>query len=78
MIRPNTSVVMITTPMCTELMPPSSASRVTIGMKMMIAGTASMKSPTITNSATRRKRIMRGSVPAVVSMRSETMSGPRR
>ena len=78
MISPNTSVVMIVTPMCTGLTPPSSASRVRIGMKMMIAGTASMKSPTTTNSSTSRARISVGSVPAWSSIHPATMSGPRR
>ncbi len=49
-----------------------------IGMKMMIAGTASTKSPTITNSTTSRNMIMRGSVPAVCAIQSATTSGPRR
>src|SRR5262252_4195908 len=67
-IRPNTSTVMITTPMCTGLMLPTSVSLLMIGMKMMIAGTASMKSPTITNSTTSRNMIIAGSVPAIEVM----------
>ena len=54
------------TPIWTGLMSPSSTSRITIGMKMMIAGTASTKSPTMMNSRTSRNMIMRGSVPAVL------------
>ena len=64
MISPNTSVVMITTPMCTELMSPSSVNFRMMGMKMMIAGTASTKSPTMMNSSTSSSMIMRASVPA--------------
>src|SRR5689334_15354519 len=77
-IKPKTSVVMMTTPMCSGLMLPTSASFVMIGMKMMIAGTASMKSPTITNSATSRNMIRAPSVPAYALMYPATMSGPRR
>src|SRR6185295_11398217 len=63
-INPKTSVVMITAPMCSGLMPPTSVSLLMIGMKMMIAGTASMKSPTMTNNTTSRNMIIAGSVPA--------------
>ena len=49
-----------------------------IGMKMMIAGTASMKSPTITNSTTKRNMIMRPLWPAKPSIQADTTSGPRR
>ena len=44
---------------------PTWVSLVMIGMKMMIAGTASMKSPTITNNATSRNMIIAPSVPAI-------------
>ena len=50
--------------MCSGLMLPSSLSLMMIGMKMMIAGTASMKSPTTTNSSTSSSMIMRPSCPA--------------
>ena len=63
-MRPNTSVVTMTTPMCTGLMSPSSVSRMMIGMKMMMAGTASTKSPTITNSAANKNMILIALVPA--------------
>jgi hypothetical protein len=63
-ISPNTRVVMMTTPMCTGLMLPTLVSLTMMGMKMMIAGTASMKSPTITNRTTSKNMIIRGSVPA--------------
>ena len=78
MISPNTSVVMITTPMCSGLMSPSSVSLMTIGMKMMIAGTASMKSPITMNSSTSSSMMMRPSCPATSSIQPATMSGPRR
>ena len=78
MISPNTSVVMITTPMCSDLMLPTSVSLRMIGMKMMIAGTASMKSPTITNSPTSRNMIVVPSFPASAPIWVATMSGPRR
>ena len=68
MISPNTSVVMITTPMCSGLMLPISVSLLMIGMKMMIAGMASMKSPTITNSTTSRNMIIGPLVPAIPVM----------
>src|SRR6185437_2990488 len=77
-IRPNTSVVMITTPMCNVLMLPTSASLRMIGMKMMIAGTASMKSPTMTNTATSSSMISCPSLPAKPVIYPATMSGPRR
>src|SRR4030095_10388963 len=77
-MRPNTSVVMITTPMCSELMCPTSVSLLMIGMKMMIAGTASMKSPTITNSTTSRNMIIAGAGPAKRGVDAGTMSGARR
>jgi len=63
-INPNTSVVMMTTPMCTGLMLPTWVSLLMMGMKMMMAGIASMKSPRITNRMTRRSMIILGSVPA--------------
>ena len=78
MISPNTSVVISTTPMCSELMLPSSFSLMTIGMKMMIAGTASMKSPITMNSSTSSSMMMRPSWPATISIQPDTMSGPRR
>ena len=42
---------MITTPICTALMSAFLVSSVMIGMKMMMAGIASMKSPTMMNSS---------------------------
>ena len=67
-INPNTSVVINTTPMCSALMFPSSVSLLMMGMKMMIAGTASMKSPTMMNSSTSMNMIIAGSVPAMPVM----------
>ena len=78
MINPNASVTINTTPMCTLLMLPTSISCVTTGMKMMIAGIGSMKSPTITNTATSRNMIAIGSVPATLLIHPATTIGPRR
>jgi hypothetical protein len=42
---------MSTTPMCTALMSPATVNAFTSGMKMMIVGTGSMKSPMIVKAA---------------------------
>ena len=78
MISPKASVTMITTPMCTGLMSAFWVSSVMIGMKMMIAGIASMKSPTMMNSTTSSSMIMNGSLPAAPAIHPETTAGPRR
>jgi hypothetical protein len=49
-----------------------------IGMKVMIAGMASTKSPMITNSRTSNSMIIPASVPAKSAIQAATMSGPRR
>ena len=77
-IRPKASVTMITTPMCTGLMSALLVSSVMMGMKMMMAGIASMKSPTMMNSATSSSMIMKGSLPAAALIQPETTAGPRR
>ena len=58
MISPKASVTINTTPICTELMPPVSVNDATIGMKITMHGTGSIKSPTITNSATNANMIL--------------------
>ena len=67
-MRPKTRVVMITTPMCSGWMSPTWVSLVMIGMKMMMAGMASMKSPTITNSTTSSSMMIGPLVPAKAVM----------
>jgi hypothetical protein len=57
-ISPNASVAISTTPMCTPLMSPAWVSAFTSGMKMMMVGTGSMKSPTTVNSSTSSSIIM--------------------
>ena len=47
-------------------------------MKMMMAGMASMKSPTMTNRATSNSMIRNGSPPAAVEIQPDTTAGPRR
>ena len=69
---------MITTPMCTGLMSAFLVRSMMIGMKMMMAGMASMKSPTMTNNTTSSSMIMNGSPPAALDIHSDTMAGPRR
>ena len=69
---------MITTPMCTGLMSPSSVSLLMIGMKMMIAGMASMKSPTMTNSSHQQEHDHARIGAGDAAIQSETTSGPRR
>src|ERR1700745_1916604 len=66
---------MMTTPICTGLILPISVSLLMIGMKMMIAGIASTKSPMITNAPTSRNMMITGSVPAVVVIQPETKVG---
>ena len=51
--------------MCSGLMLPTCVSMLTIGMKMMMAGTGSMKSPMMMNSSTSISMITCGSVPAM-------------
>ena len=77
-MRPNTNVVMMTTPMCSGLICPTSVNFKMIGMKMMMAGTASMKSPTTMNSSTSSSMIIGPLVPANAAMWLATRSGPRR
>ena len=77
-ISPNASVVMMTTPICTGLMSAFLVRSMISGMKMMIAGTASMKSPTIMNSNVSSSMIMKGSPPAAFAIHSDTTAGPRR
>ena len=57
---------------------PTSVSLLMIGMKMMIAGTASRKSPTMTNSSTSKNMINAPSLPAMPVMKVATISGPRK
>ena len=67
-IKPNTRVVISTTPMCRGLMLPTSVSLLMMGMKMMMAGTASRKSPTMTNKTTSENMIIGPLVPAMPVM----------
>ncbi len=78
MIRPKARVTISTTPMCTGLMLPASVSAFTSGMKMMMVGTGSMKSPTMVNSSTSSSMIRCGSVPASSVIQSEITMAPRR
>ena len=77
-IRPKARLTMMSTPMCTGLMSAAWVSSRISGMKMMIAGIASMKSPTMMNSPTSSSMIMNGSPPATCEIHSETTAGPRR
>ena len=69
---------MITTPMWTGFTSALRLSSLMIGMKMMIAGIASMKSPTMMKSATSSSMIIIGSLPAAEAIQPETTAGPRR
>ena len=77
-INPNANVTISTTPICTELIPATSVNWFTTGMKIMIAGMGSMKSPTITNTATSSSMIMPASVPATLPIQPATTIGPRK
>ena len=70
MIRPNASVAIKTTPICTPLMSPACVNAFTSGMKMMMVGTGSMKSPTTVNSSTSNSIIRCGSLPAIAMIQS--------
>src|ERR1700756_5358447 len=59
-IKPKASVMMSTMPICTLLIDAWSVSWFTTGMKMMIAGIGSMKSPTMVNTATNRNMMAPG------------------
>ena len=50
----------------------------TTGMKMMIAGIGSMKSPTMVNTSTSRNMMACGSLPATSPIQPATTIGPRR
>lgn len=78
MIKPNASVVISTTPMWTGLMLPASVSAFTNGMKIMMVGTGSMKSPTTVKSATINNIIKCGSWPAMPVIQSAITIAPRR
>ena len=69
---------MITTPICTGLISAFLVRSMISGMKMMMAGTASMKSPTMMNSSASSSMIMNGSLPAAFAIQSDTTAGPRR
>ena len=64
--------------MCTGLMLPACVRTFTSGMKMMIVGTGSMKSPMIVNSSTIISMIRCGSVPAMPVIHSAIVIAPRR
>ena len=76
--RPIIKFSTTTTPMCTGLMLPISVSALTNGMKIMMHGTGSMKSPTIVKSSTSRSMIRCGSLPATEVIQSEITMAPRR
>ena len=67
-IKPKTKVVIRTTPICRGLIFPISVNLLMMGMKMMMAGTASIKSPTIINNTTRENMIIGPLVPAILVM----------
>ena len=67
-INPNTKVVIITTPICNGLIFPISVNLLMMGMKMIMAGTASIKSPTMINKTTNEIMIMGPLVPAIPVM----------
>ena len=78
MISPNASVAISTTPICTPLMSPACVSVFTSGMKMMMVGTGSMKSPTTVNSSTSNSIIRCGSLPASEVIQSAITAAPRK
>ena len=78
MISPNASVAISTTPICTPLMSPACVSAFTSGMKMMMVGTGSMKSPTTVNSSTISSIMKCGSLPAIEVIQSAITMAPRR
>ena len=78
MISPNASVAMSTTPMCTGLISAACVNAFTSGMKMMMVGTGSMKSPMMVNSRTSNSMIRCGSLPARLVIHSEITIAPRR
>ncbi len=78
MINPNANVAINTTPMCTPLMSPACVSAFTSGMKMMMVGTGSMKSPTTVNNSTKSSIMICGSLPAIEVIQSAMTMAPRR
>src|SRR5262249_26291257 len=63
---------------CTGLMSPACVNAFTSGMKMMIVGTGSMKSPMTVNSPTISSMIRCGSLPAMDVIQSAITMAPRR
>ena len=59
-------------------MSPAWVSAFTSGMKMMMVGTGSMKSPTTVNSSTSSSMIRCGSLPAIEVIQSAMTMAPRR
>ena len=64
--------------MCTGLMLPALVSAFTSGMKMMMVGTGSMKSPMMVNSSTISSMMRCGSLPASSVIQSAITIAPRR